>query len=154
LTECLVSRWQAPELERSHLALVLVYYDPLSARPLGRLGSTRVDAGWQRDLAGRLDRTRSQRSALCDPSPHPRRAPRASGHRALASLGEAMVLTPRELEVASLAAGGLLTGAIAECLVISTRTREHHLERAYRKLGVSDRSAPAEHLTAPAAGIM
>ena len=64
------------------------------------------------------------------------------------------MLTPREREVASLTAGRLSNRAIAEHLVISPRTVEHHLENAFRKLGVNDRGELAEHLSAPpAAGI-
>lgn len=48
-------------------------------------------------------------------------------------------LTPRELEIAWLAAGGASNGEIAARLVTSTRTIEGHLLRAYRKLGVSRR---------------
>ena len=49
-------------------------------------------------------------------------------------------LTPREREVAMLAAGGLTSTEIAERLVLSTRTVENHLQRAYDKLGVANRS--------------
>jgi DNA-binding CsgD family transcriptional regulator len=49
-------------------------------------------------------------------------------------------LTPREREVAMLAAGGLTSAVIAEQLVLSIRTVENHLQRAYDKLGVASRS--------------
>jgi DNA-binding NarL/FixJ family response regulator len=49
-------------------------------------------------------------------------------------------LTKRELEVATLAARGLSSREIAETLVVSTRTVENHLQRAYEKLGVSGRT--------------
>ena len=49
-------------------------------------------------------------------------------------------LTPREREVAQLAARGLADRAIADQLVLSVRTVETHLNRAYRKLGVRGRS--------------
>ncbi|MGH2944004.1 MAG: response regulator transcription factor, partial [Solirubrobacteraceae bacterium] len=59
-------------------------------------------------------------------------------------LGERVVeeLTFREREVALLAAGGLSSRQIADRLVISTRTVDNHLQRAYRKLGIASR----EHL--------
>lgn len=48
-------------------------------------------------------------------------------------------LTAREHEVAVLAATGYTSREIAERLVVSTRTVESHLYRAFAKLGVSDR---------------
>jgi tetratricopeptide (TPR) repeat protein len=48
-------------------------------------------------------------------------------------------LTPREREVATLAAGGLSNKAIATRLVISVRTVENQLQRTYRKLGITSR---------------
>jgi len=68
---------------------------------------------------------------------------------ALTKLGDVAALTRREREVASLAAGGLSNAAIAERLVLSVRTVEHHLEHAYQKLGVRRRSQLAQHLLVP-----
>jgi DNA-binding CsgD family transcriptional regulator len=48
-------------------------------------------------------------------------------------------LTPREREVALLAAGGHSSRDIGERLHLSTRTVDTHLARVYRKLGVSGR---------------
>jgi DNA-binding NarL/FixJ family response regulator len=56
-------------------------------------------------------------------------------------------LTDRELEIAQLAARGLTSRAIAEQLIVSTRTVENHLQRVYMKLGVSGRSELAEVMT-------
>lgn len=61
--------------------------------------------------------------------------------------GPASRLTRREREVASLAAGGLSTREIADQLVVSTRTVENHLHRAYEKLGVSGKTDLAAALT-------
>jgi DNA-binding CsgD family transcriptional regulator len=52
---------------------------------------------------------------------------------------EAAELTPREREIALLAAGGESSRQIAGRLVISVRTVDNHLQSAYRKLGVSRR---------------
>jgi DNA-binding CsgD family transcriptional regulator len=50
-------------------------------------------------------------------------------------------LTPRELEVLTLAAQGLTGRRIAERLEISPATVKTHFEHVFRKLGVSDRTA-------------
>lgn len=52
-------------------------------------------------------------------------------------------LTPRERDVALIAAEGLDTRAVARRLGVSPRTVEHHLSAAYRKLGVANRTALA-----------
>jgi DNA-binding CsgD family transcriptional regulator len=48
-------------------------------------------------------------------------------------------LTRREREVALLAAGGATSKEIAERLSVSKRTVDTHLDRIYRKLGVTGR---------------
>lgn len=50
-------------------------------------------------------------------------------------------LSRREQEVADLAARGLSNRAIAETLVLSERTIENHLYRAFAKLGITSRDA-------------
>jgi DNA-binding NarL/FixJ family response regulator len=57
---------------------------------------------------------------------------------ALSGLGP-QPLTPREREVATLACAGLRSATIAQRLVLSTRTVETYLQRAYLKLGVTSR---------------
>ncbi|MFK0264017.1 LuxR C-terminal-related transcriptional regulator [Streptomyces angustmyceticus] len=52
---------------------------------------------------------------------------------------EARPLTDRERDVAHLAADGLTSQEIAARLVLSVRTVDNHLQRAYAKLGVSSR---------------
>jgi DNA-binding CsgD family transcriptional regulator len=52
---------------------------------------------------------------------------------------EAADLTPREREIALLAAAGASSREIADRLVISVRTVDNHLQNAYRKLGVTRR---------------
>jgi DNA-binding CsgD family transcriptional regulator len=48
-------------------------------------------------------------------------------------------LTPRELEIASLAAEGLATSEIAVRYTLSVRTVDNHLHHAYGKLGIAGR---------------
>ena len=52
-------------------------------------------------------------------------------------------LSDREVEVLRLAAGGLSNRQIADALVISPRTAEHHIQHVYAKIGVSTRAAAA-----------
>jgi DNA-binding CsgD family transcriptional regulator len=61
-------------------------------------------------------------------------------------------LTPRELAVLTLVADGLTAAAVARRLVVAERTVHKHLERAYAKLGVSDRVSAV--LRAQRAGIL
>ena len=53
---------------------------------------------------------------------------------------EAADLTPREREIALLAAAGSSSREIADRLVLSVRTVDNHLQNAYRKLGVRRRA--------------
>ena len=55
-------------------------------------------------------------------------------------------LTPREREVALLAAAGRSSRDIANRLYLSTRTVETHLARVYRKLGITGREELGEAL--------
>ena len=50
-----------------------------------------------------------------------------------------MQLTDRELEVLALLVEGLANSAIAERLVLSTKTIDKHVSAVLRKLGVSSR---------------
>jgi DNA-binding NarL/FixJ family response regulator len=52
-------------------------------------------------------------------------------------------LTEREVEVLRLVAGGLSNREIADRLVLSRRTAEHHVQHIYDKIGVSSRAAAA-----------
>jgi DNA-binding NarL/FixJ family response regulator len=50
-------------------------------------------------------------------------------------------LTEREAEVVGLLARGLQTKQVARQLEISIKTADHHIQNAYRKIGVSTRAA-------------
>jgi putative nucleotidyltransferase with HDIG domain len=52
-------------------------------------------------------------------------------------------LTERQIEVLRLVAKGLSNRAIAEALVVSPRTAEHHVQDIYARIGVSSRAAAA-----------
>lgn len=53
-------------------------------------------------------------------------------------------LTARELEVLALVASGLRNTDIADQLVLSRKTVDHHVSAILRKLGVADRDAAAQ----------
>jgi DNA-binding NarL/FixJ family response regulator len=57
----------------------------------------------------------------------------------LTARAEPAPLTPREREIATLAADGLSSRQIGEALFVSSRTVDNHLQRIYTKLGVSSR---------------
>ncbi|MCK2214348.1 helix-turn-helix transcriptional regulator [Actinomadura sp. ATCC 31491] len=57
-------------------------------------------------------------------------------------------LTPRQRECVRLAAAGLTNRQIADRLTLSTRTAANHLQAAYDKLGVNDRTQVGRLLTA------
>ena len=67
----------------------------------------------------------------------------AAGHRRAARPPLPAGLTAREAEVLRLLALGLTTRQIAERLVISTKTADHHVQHIYAKIGVSTRGAAA-----------
>jgi DNA-binding NarL/FixJ family response regulator len=56
-------------------------------------------------------------------------------------------LTAREREICTLAAAGVSSPEIASKLYLSVRTVNNHLQRAYTKLGVSNRRELANALT-------
>lgn len=58
---------------------------------------------------------------------------------ALGLLKQPPELTPREREIAGLAAAGLSNRAIAERLVVSVRTVDNHLQHVFDKLGIRSR---------------
>ncbi|MCX5380436.1 helix-turn-helix transcriptional regulator [Streptomyces sp. NBC_00091] len=63
------------------------------------------------------------------------------GHRAV-STARALAdrLTPQELQVVRLAAEGRSSREVAALLFLSRRTVEHHLFKAYPKLGIRSRT--------------
>jgi len=71
---------------------------------------------------------------------------RAAGHRSrdlARRTSHPGGLTAREVEVLSLAAHGLTVKEIADRLVISAKTADHHLQHIYTKIGVTSRGAAA-----------
>jgi DNA-binding CsgD family transcriptional regulator len=54
-----------------------------------------------------------------------------------------LALSPRQVEIAGLAAAGTTSKAIAERMYLSPRTVDNHLQRIYRRLAIDGRSALA-----------
>ena len=67
----------------------------------------------------------------------------AAGHRRRARPPLPAGLTAREAEVLRLLALGLTARQVAERLVISAKTADHHVQHIYTKVGVSTRGAAA-----------
>jgi DNA-binding CsgD family transcriptional regulator len=67
----------------------------------------------------------------------------AAGHRRAARPPLPAGLTHREAEVLRLLALGLTTQQVADRLVISAKTADHHVQHIYTKLSVSTRGAAA-----------
>lgn len=116
--------------------------------------------------AGRLLAAADAFRAMCEPRPHrERHAPEEAAEllgaearagrqdpEAVAAVIEAAGqpappverpagLTEREAEVVGLVARGLQTKQVARKLGISIKTADHHIQHAYRKIGVSSRAA-------------
>ena len=68
----------------------------------------------------------------------------AAGHEARKRSGTGPAgLTDREVEVLGLLALGLTTRQVAQRLVISPKTADHHVQHIYTKIGVSTRGGAA-----------
>jgi HD-GYP domain-containing protein (c-di-GMP phosphodiesterase class II) len=67
----------------------------------------------------------------------------AAGHRAAKRAALPAGLTAREAQVLRLIALGLTTRQVADELVISPKTADHHVQHVYAKIGVSTRGAAA-----------
>ena len=58
---------------------------------------------------------------------------------ALRGLGRELPISPRELEIATLASRGRTNRDIAGHLTLSVRTHHNHLHNVYQKLGIASR---------------
>ena len=62
------------------------------------------------------------------------------------------MLTPPELQVAALVAGGATNREAAAALFLSVKTIEFHFGHVYRKLGIRSRTELVRALEAPVGG--
>jgi DNA-binding CsgD family transcriptional regulator len=116
-------------------------FEELGAILLAAEAAADAAVAWRRQgeprRAARTDRRSSTLAARCEGARTPSLATAAPARAAL---------TPRELEIARLAATGLANKEIAARLYLSPRTVENTLHAAYEKLGVSGREALAHAL--------
>ena len=107
------------------------YQAMVSERPYRDALSREEAAGQLRAMAaeGRLDAEAVERVLA------------AAGHRRAARSALPAGLTSREAEVLRLIALGLTTREVADRLVISPKTADHHVQHIYGKVGVSTRGA-------------
>ena len=109
-----------------------------AARALFVLGRLERRLGRRRSAGDRLDRAVELFDAL--PAPAWARQTRAEIDRLGRRRGAGEELTPAEARVVELIAAGLTNRAVAERLVLSPKTVEAHLARAYAKLGIRSRA--------------
>ena len=129
----------AAELAKALEPVGAPHADPFAlARSLLVLGRIERQLGHRRSAGERLDRA----VALFEALPAPAWAARA--RQEIGRLGRrrdaGAELTPAEARVVELTAGGLTNRAVADQLVLSPKTVEAHLARAYAKLGVRSRA--------------
>lgn len=126
--------------EGEGLETVAASFDEMGAKLLAAETSAEASAAFKAaGLLARTDRATArawQLAASCEGARSP----------VLDELGRPLPLTRREREVATIAAEGLTSKAIAERLFLSVRTVEGHLQNAYGKLGVNDRAGLASVL--------
>ena len=78
--------------------------------------------------------------------PGPRRAGRHRGNAPARDAGGINDLTPQELQIALLLAGGKTTRETAAALFLSPKTVEYHLRHVYQRLGIHSRDELAERM--------
>ncbi|MEU6173158.1 AAA family ATPase [Streptantibioticus parmotrematis] len=143
-----VARWAAATFERCGQPLEEARCRLLAAEARaasGRVGAARTelsrawsigDAGGARSLADRAAYRYGQLSPSGTPGVRPPAAATPPGERARPA-----GLTHREHDVVTLVRSGLTNAQVADRLHVTVKAVEAHLTRAYRKLGVTSRSA-------------
>ncbi|MGW8358124.1 LuxR C-terminal-related transcriptional regulator [Streptomyces wedmorensis] len=129
----------------AHLATALAADDPAllqaASRQLGAVGADLLAAEAAAAASAAWHRSRQAREAAAAAYEAQTYAARCEGARTplLTTAEAAFALTPREREIALLAATNTTSKDIAASLDLSVRTVDNHLQRAYNKLGVTTR---------------
>lgn len=110
--------------------------DLCAAEAQGAASNAFARRGRPRD-SSRADRARNELLDRCEGARTP----------LTGSISPRIALSPREREVAELAAQRLSSREISERLSVSPRTVDNHLQRIYQKLGTTGRAGLAELLT-------
>ncbi len=126
--------------DAAHLALAEKAFADLGADLAAAESASQLSA-----VLGDHGRRREARHAAARSAQH-RRGSVGVDTPALAGTATSVDLSPREREIAELAAAGMSSKAIAATLHLSVRTVSNHLQNVYGKLGVSGRSELAELL--------
>jgi DNA-binding NarL/FixJ family response regulator len=124
-----LSRSDADRLEQASHAFAGLGADLLAAESAADAGRAARRAGEAR-RSTRLMQRAATLAAACEGARTP----------ALVMPDELTPLTAREREVASLAATGLTSDAIAKRLFVSVRTVDNHMQHVYQKLGIASRT--------------
>jgi ATP/maltotriose-dependent transcriptional regulator MalT len=137
---------------RAHLTAALAAADPdrllAAATELATIGAdllaaeaaTQAATAWQHAGQARKATAALQKARSCAERCQRARTP------LLATTETTAALSTRETEVARLAAAGTASQDIADTLHLSVRTVENHLQNAYTKLGVTNRTELAQAL--------
>ena len=135
------SLWRSMATTLDGVQHLAVYQRDCERQARQALGQTAFQAGYTRGLE--LPAEDALAYALQQPpTPAVPAVPTATAPERVAAL-----LTPREIQVASLLAGGCSNKEIAAQLVISQRTAEGHVERILTKLGFTSRVEVAAWIT-------
>lgn len=142
--------WGAAETLRHtrHLPLDPRYVEALYERTMAEAQVQHDDGNWQANVrAGRVMSLEQAVNEALQISPTPSSTLHAASrpvhtvaHRVMPALAPGG-LTPRELDVLRLVAGGLTNREVAEHLIVSPSTVSVHLTAIYSKLGVTSRTA-------------
>ena len=122
-----------------------------TAASFAALGANLLAAEAAAEAAGAHQRAGRTASAAASAARAAALAATCEGARtpALTGLNEPVGLTPRELEIARMAASGLSSRAIAARLVVAVRTVDNALGQVYAKLCIGGRAELSSIFTVP-----